>query len=706
MQKSTSSERKLTAILFADIAGYTSLMQNDEKKALGFLEKFRKEMEARVPASRGKIVQFYGDGCLSVFNSPVDAVNCGKELQLAFQLEPAVPVRIGIHSGDVIIKEGNIFGDSVNVASRIESLGVPGAVLFSKRIKRHIANHPEFKVESLGEFDFKNVNKTMEVFALANEGLVVPKREEMIGKLKSAKPQRPKWSFAGLAAILLMVAGYFWFFSKNDSNISENEPPSIAILPFADLSPNKDQAYFADGIAEEILNTLSQLTELKVAGKSSSFSFKEKEATIKEIGNALSVNHVLEGSVRKQGIKIRISVQLVKAEDGFQLWSRKYDRDFDDIFEIQDEVAQNIGKALLENLAPEQISKLTTNPGYNSEAYDLFLKARHIHLNRYLAKYKVEDFNTSEQLLQQAIALDSNYALAHAELALLYDTHFLMLEDSLELKKYEQLKNKEAEIAYRLAPDNDYVNVARGWALVSSARDSTDFNAAYQSFLKAYQLNPQSPHGLLGLCHVYFIKSLVEDALKFLDKAIDLDPLLSQAYYYKESVYYYSGDIAASINVLKAHLGFAPENEPSLRNLAERYAFTNKNEEALEIISQLQNRDSTLFKRYPKYKKLAFVLKGDFDNVKKISGFENLIPYVMKDWNELEERNKAFLGDPQPKEREEFSAYLQMLRNPIFDSMREKPWFKEALKREKEKYEKFYQEYPRAESIIGTPIKG
>ena len=174
-----SKKRKLAAILFADIVGYTALMQKDEAIANRNLEKFHHTLNEKVKHYKGQIINNYGDGCVCTFDSAVDAMHCAKEVQLLFQSEPKVPVRIGLHSGDVFFKDNNVFGDSVNIAARIESLGVAGAVLFSKQIKRHIANQTDFKIQSLGTFHFKNVEKKMEVFGLANEGLIIPKKENI-----------------------------------------------------------------------------------------------------------------------------------------------------------------------------------------------------------------------------------------------------------------------------------------------------------------------------------------------------------------------------------------------------------------------------------------------------------------------------------------------------------------------------------------------
>lgn len=510
------TSRKLAAVLFADIVGYTALMQSDESLALSKLEKFKQALEAQIPANQGEIIQFYGDGCLCVFNSSVDAMTCAKQLQLTFQKAPIVPVRIGLNVGDIVFRDGNVFGDAVNIASRVESLGIPGSVLLSSTVKDQIKNQPQFEIASLGKFDFKNVTASLEVFALSNEGLAVPKKHAIKGKLKTINPKKVKWQILAFLITVLALAGLFWFKINDNSVTTTTVSPSIAVLPFRDMSPTKDQEYFGDGIAEEILNTLAQLEAIKVAGRTSSFSFKGKEPTIAAIGEALQVNHVLEGSVRKQDDKIRVTAQLIKVADGFHVWSDKYDRNFDDIFKIQDELAQSIGEVLLTKLAPEQRSKLISNIAPKSEVYDLFMKAKHIHKNIYNSNLNIADFLKSEQLFLQAIQLDSTDASVHAGLADLYDSFWVRIPemDTLAKEKYLQLMEKESELAIRLNPNLAYVNQVRGYIL----RRTNQTDASFEHFLKGYKISPQNTESIIGLANLYFDMGLHKDALQFAKK--------------------------------------------------------------------------------------------------------------------------------------------------------------------------------------------
>ncbi len=279
--------RHLAVIMFTDIVGYTAMMQHDESQALIILNRFKTILNQKVAEFQGELIQYYGDGSLIIFTNAVDAVSCAGMLQEDFMNEPHVPVRIGIHLGDIIHKEGNIFGNCVNITSRIESMGVPGAVLVSEPVHEQIKNKPAFRFHSLGSFDFKNVEEPMEIFSLSVNNFPALRREDLSGKTSESKTIK-----------------------------------SIAVLPFVNMSNDPAQEYFSDGMAEEIINSLSHLKDLNVAGRTSSFQFKGKSVDLRHVGKKLSVNTVLEGSVRKQGNRLRITAQLINVEDGYHLCLR------------------------------------------------------------------------------------------------------------------------------------------------------------------------------------------------------------------------------------------------------------------------------------------------------------------------------------------------------------------------------------------------
>ena len=521
-----------------------------------------------------------------------------------------------------------------------------------------------------------------------------------------------------LVGILLWIFGSAVVFQA--CNFYDDQPltkevkaikPSIAVLPFDDMSSDNNQAYFGEGIAEEILNTLANLEGLRVAGRTSSFSFKDKDATIKEIGNALRVAHVLEGSVRREGDKIRITAQLIKVADGFHLWSHRYDRDFEDVFKIQDEVAQNIGETLLEKLAPEELTKLQSKTAQNSEAYGLFLRAKHIHLNRYYGNYKLADFKVSEQLFLEAIALDTTYALAYAGLADLYDSHKDALADPSALKHYDRLKIDLIEKAWQLNPDVPYVNIVRGWVMRNKKIEPNDLDAAYKNFLRGFQLNPSNTDGLFALAFLLENKSLFVDADKLLTKAIEIDPLRCANYTVKADFLMRIGKYDLARKAINDALTINPRDLYALSQLAMNFIFVKENKEALAIYHQINQVDSSYLDKSVIDNKLYAFVSGDTAKARQIPtslldyrGENVIINSLTGDIDSLEnsffewwEWFQNFKGE---RSLSQSSTYLEFANNPIYNLLREKDWFKALVQLEKEKYDAFKSAYPRAEVIL------
>ncbi|HEY8968830.1 MAG TPA: adenylate/guanylate cyclase domain-containing protein, partial [Puia sp.] len=294
--------RQLAAILFADITGYTAIMQENEQLARLKRKRFKDILTGAVQTFEGKILQNYGDGSLVIFNSARQAVCCGINMQTLLQEEPRVDVRIGIHLGDVSVEEESIYGDGVNIASRIESAAIPGSILISGKVYEEIKNQHDITTLELGFFEFKNVKEAISVFAVTNDGIVVPSRAALKGKTKTPVNR-------------------------------------VAVLPFVNMSADPDNEYFSDGITEEILNTLTKIDNIQVTSRTSVFAFKGKSIDVRDIGAQLNVDKILEGSVRKSGNRLRITAQLINAADGYHIWSENYDRNLTDIFEIQDEIS-------------------------------------------------------------------------------------------------------------------------------------------------------------------------------------------------------------------------------------------------------------------------------------------------------------------------------------------------------------------------------
>lgn len=537
------TKRQLAAIMFADIAGYTAMMQVDEAKALACLTKFKKELEINVPKSQGKIIQFYGDGCLVVFNNAVDSVHSAIDLQTSFQTEPKVPVRIGIHLGDVVFKEDNIFGDHVNIASRIESIGIPGAILFSINIRNQIKNRPEFQLTSLGDFEFKNVKESIEVYALSNDGFIVPNKSEIDGKLKIV--------------------------TKNNE-----VEKSIAVLAFENRSGDPEQEYFSDGISEEIIYALSKLDNIKVAGRASSFSFKGKNEDFQVIGNKLNVRNLLEGSVRKMGNRVRITAQLVNVENGFQIWTERFDRELEDIFAIQDDIAQNIASKLeLTLLSDSKKQPLVKPHTQNINAYEYYLKGRH-----FIEQRKHLDIAVSH--FRKALEIDPKFALAHSGLAYsyFYQVYFNNQSPSIYLLKARE----EAQKAISINPDIPEPYIVEGIVTFYYDRDSRGALAHYE---KAIELNPKASDVYRVKAYYYSMIGEFDNALKLIKKAISMDPLNINIQLSYGEILYRCAQFDKAIEVLTIFTEKFPDSKIAWIILANAHYFNGNVKAFQDIIS-------------------------------------------------------------------------------------------------------------------------
>ena len=370
-------ERRLAAILAADVAGYSRLIEADEEGTLGRLRTLRTEViDPKIAGHRGRIVKTTGDGVLVEFASVVDAVRCAVEVQRAMaECNAGVPadkrieLRIGIHQGDVIVEDGDIFGDGVNLAARLESLADPGGICVSGRVHADVAGKLDVGFEDLGEQQVKNISRPVRVF------------RAQFGTPKAAAGSEPALALP--------------------------DKPSIAVLPFANMSGDPEQEYFADGMVEEITTAIARLPWLFVIARNSSFTYKGRAVDVKQVARELGVRYVLEGSVRKAGNRVRITGQLIDATTGAHVWADRFEGSLDDIFDLQDRVASNVVGAIEPKLQKSEIERVTRKPAASLGAYDLYLRAQ----GQY-HKYTQEGFGEAVALLERALIIDPSYAPA------------------------------------------------------------------------------------------------------------------------------------------------------------------------------------------------------------------------------------------------------------------------------------------------------
>jgi len=545
-----TSSRQLAAIMFTDIVGYTALMQASEIDGKLKAKHYRKVLSEQVAAHQGTIIQNYGDGSLTIFRSAVEAAECAMDIQKILKEEPVVPLRIGIHLGDIVIDGEDFYGDGINVAARIESMGVEGAILVSQSVSNQIKNHTSFQLKSLGNFDFKNVTNPIEVFAIANEGMIVPNPAALQGKFKADK----------------------------------GNEKSIAVLPFVNMSSDSEQEFFSDGISEEIINTIVQLPNLKVAGRTSSFSFKGTNQDLRIIGKKLGVKNVLEGSDRKFANKVRITAQLIEASSGFHLWSKKYDRELDDVFKVQDEIALEIASQLKITLTGSESMPKTRQQTQSIEAYQLYYKGRSFFYKRGTA------LSEALKCFQLALKIDPNYALALSGLA---DTYIMLcFHGYLSTKECWPEAINASKKALEYGPD---LGETHNTVAVTALLKHSNLEAAGKEFELALKLNPTHLqarvwYGMFFLAHT---KGDFKEGLVQLKIAVENDPLSAYAHACLSLTFTTGGKFAEAILIAKKAVGLDPKSMIARYTLCYSYLWSGKLNKAIEeslIALEITNR--------------------------------------------------------------------------------------------------------------------
>jgi adenylate cyclase len=387
-------ERRLAAIFCADVAAYSRLMGSDEEGTLAALKSHRRELiDPLITQHQGRIVKTTGDGMLIEFASVVDAVRCAVVVQQGMEDRNAnipegrqIRFRIGINLGDIIIDEGDIFGDGVNVAARLEALAEPGEICVSASVREQVGEKLPIGFADRGDHGVKNITRPVHVY-----------RIDKRGEVRTTTENDPAMGLLSLP-----------------------DRPSIAVLPFQNMSGDAEQEYFVDGVVEDIITGLSRIKWLFVIARNSSFAYKGKSPDIRQVGRELGVRYVLEGSLRKLGPRVRITAQLIDASSAAHVWAERYDRAIDDIFELQDEITANVVGAIEPSLRQAEIERAKRKRPDSLDAYDLYLRAMPL-----AATAMPEDADKALQLLERAVALDPEYAVAHALIAWCHEQRYL-----------------------------------------------------------------------------------------------------------------------------------------------------------------------------------------------------------------------------------------------------------------------------------------
>ena len=510
-----SQTRQLAAIMFTDIVGYTALMGNDEKNAFEILNKNRLIQKPIIEKFNGRWIKELGDGVLSSFNTVSDAMNAAIHITEACNAAKDFQLRIGIHEGEIIIEDNDIFGDAVNIASRIQTLGIPGSVLFSKKVKDELINKSEFQFKSLGIFELKHVNEPMEVFALSNAGINVPLKDQMQGKIKEPYPGKNSkliWIIAVISILTLL--GIFIFKNYIPLNKADAAIKSLAILPFENLQNDSSLSYLSDGIPENIINRLSTFKNVKVFARSATFKLADTAKNVSSLRRLLNADVVLTGQLQQNNGIYYLSCQLIDASNQNQLWGNKYEMTGNDISKIEDLIIAS----LLHPLQIQMVDKLTTdkqNKPVSAQAYAEYLKGRFLSYGS-----TPEESEKALYHFREAIRIDPKYAAAYAAIA--NEKIVQSLFSTATQKEIINEARTAIEAAKALDPNLPEIYTSEG---ALKFYYDWDWKGAVESYKKALQLDPGNATIYIRYSTTLADVGRYKEALPLADKAAELDPI-------------------------------------------------------------------------------------------------------------------------------------------------------------------------------------
>ncbi|MFI5157074.1 MAG: TPR end-of-group domain-containing protein, partial [Chitinophagales bacterium] len=651
------------------------IMQKDEQAALSMNKRYVSVLKQYVSAHGGEILNDYGDGSLCSFTSATEAVRCAIEMQEQFRIEPIVPLRVGLHIGEILFEDGKVLGDGVNVASRIQSLGVANSILFSNEIHSKLANQPSLKCLSLGKFQFKNVDTPMEVFALANEGLVVPDRKKMEGKLQE-KESKNKKVFLFAAALFLLLISIFvyrqFFYKAGFTGLDK----SIAVLPLESLPQTKDSEWINDGFTQAVIDKLSRLTGLnQVTGWARVKAFRSSTKTLKDIAEELGVSAILSWTIQKQPDRYRIHAELIDASTSKDLWSEEFDGKRSDPFTLETEVAEKIASSLSTRISPEEKIGLKKQYTDNAEAWGYYLRGRFFWDTRTPAGY-----DSAKLYYDKAIALDPNYALAYAGLADLYTFNSFGLTQKEAVPHARDLVNKALELDSTLVPALASLGFIQGL--------DYDWKKAMQTLQKAIRLDPK-----YTFAHVFYGNLLIftrenERGIEQHKIALSLEPLSAQVNWIMGRTYFQTGKYDLAEAQLRKTLKLFPANSQLPRlSLIWLLLIQKRYPEAFELINQVPVKGKIVNMEYRgtvlayAYASMEDTIRAKKELAKTIAENNYKLNYFLaRDYVALKDYNMAI--NYLEKANEERELWVGSLKiDTAMAPLRNDPRFKALLKK-------------------------
>lgn len=542
--------RKLASIMFTDIVGYTKLMQTSESAAIKLRNRHREVFDSLHESFRGRIIQYYGDGTMSIFDSAADAVRCAIEIQRALRQEPKVPLRIGIHLGDILLSDTDIIGNSVNLAARVESLGVAGAVLVSNKVMEEIKNQDDIPSQLMGSYHFKNDEHPRNIYAISASGLLVPSPDQLSGKLEPSSLTK--------------------------------EIESLAVLPFDNFTGDKEQDYLVGGIHDNLITALSQISALRVISKTSTLRYKKTHKSIPEIAKELKVDAIVEASVSRVKDKIQLNVQLVRAfpeED--HIWADVFDRSVEDIYSLLNEITQAISEKINLVLTPKEAESLAHSNPVNSQAYQAYSRGM-FHWEKLSAKH----FEIAKEYFEKAISIDPTFAPPYAAIAhtLIGQVQMGLLAPPEAMPKIYQNNIKAQELDANFS-ESHYMN-----AILSMAVEWA-WEKSEVEFIKSLDGNPNHSlsHAYYG--HLLLILNRFDEAISEVTISLELDPNNPLVQSLAAVVFFHTGDTQRAFELVNESHQIDPNSILNFRVLEFCYVQFEEYDKAIEMHKRINHFD-------------------------------------------------------------------------------------------------------------------
>jgi TolB-like protein/Tfp pilus assembly protein PilF len=724
-----SQDRQLAAIMFTDIAGYTALMGRDEKRAFEILKKNREIQRPLIEKFHGKWIKELGDGVMASFHTVTDAVFCAAAIHQVAQNVEDLKLRIGIHLGEVVFEDNDVFGDGVNIASRLQALASIGSTWVSEAVYKNLANKKEITSEFIKEEYLKNVSEPVKVYEI-NVKEIPGFLPDDVNAYKINTPskapgknRKPALIIAALSMVA-MVLSYFLFVGKSTSSDASNEKfaqKAIAVLPFKLIGKDEEGRYIADGVADELINHLNNIENLRVRSRTSVERYVDSKKTIPEIAEELKVDYILEGSAQKYKDDIRIIVQLINANTDEHLWQTEYNRKFEDIFKVQSEIALNIFSHLNIAITGKQKHRIERIPTSSKEAWDLFLRGKE-YMKTWWKFHEMTDMVIAEDFFSQSVKKDSLFALGYAWQA-------LAKWNKGDLDSIVMLTGK----SLKLDPD-----LALNYEILSWYADQAlkDYKKALEYADKAIMLEPANPdhfhskgtilqwHGNVMEALSYFGQALKKEPSEYFPyllseigwsyqyinefdfseifhkKAFQLQPDNISILYALGRVRYLKGDYEDYFRTIQKIQGIRKDNS-GLEALGRYYMLKGNYLEAEKYYSQYFSLPKEKLIHDGERSAYAFVLHKvgkEKEALKQIYEVKELIEKYYTDPNYDLAKVYSFLGEKEKaldylsKWKANWGLYYYVEIDPLFENIRKEPEFKRQVKRIQAEFDEIKKE--------------